>query len=202
MEAQDKKWVDLKNRRLQAWPSTLLVGTTLVKSPLPSFLIDPILPKFERLGLFRGDDTAAGGTGAGEGELMPNHVLVNEYLPGQGISPHEDGDVYHPVVATVTLGSHCVYNLYRKDEKRSLVARILQEPGSCLVTRGATYSAYLHGIDEVTVDRDLDRKSILNWHLLSHDGTQRESGMSREKRISLTYRHVKKVKALLQFGRK
>ena len=36
----------------------------------------------------------------------PNHVIMNEYLPGQGIMPHEDGPSYHPVVATISLGSH------------------------------------------------------------------------------------------------
>jgi alkylated DNA repair protein alkB family protein 6 len=34
-----------------------------------------------------------------------NHILVNEYLPGQGIMPHQDGPLYHPVVAILSLGS-------------------------------------------------------------------------------------------------
>ena len=32
----------------------------------------------------------------------PNHVLVNEYLPGQGIMPHTDGPLFHPTIATVS----------------------------------------------------------------------------------------------------
>ena len=62
----------------------------------------------------------------------PNHVLVNEYLPGQGIMPHTDGPLFHPTIATVlrfyspvqtkktrcltfvkvTLGSHSVLRLH------------------------------------------------------------------------------------------
>src|SRR5699024_11991713 len=42
----------------------------------------------------------------------PNHVLVNEYTPGQGIMPHEDGGAYYPTVATVSLGGAVVLDLY------------------------------------------------------------------------------------------
>ena len=33
-----------------------------------------------------------------------NHVLVNEYQPGQGIMAHTDGPAYSTVVATITTG--------------------------------------------------------------------------------------------------
>ena len=33
-----------------------------------------------------------------------NHVLVNEYKPGDGIMPHTDGPAYVPIVATITTG--------------------------------------------------------------------------------------------------
>ena len=42
----------------------------------------------------------------------PNHVLVNEYLPGQGIMPHTDGPAFFPMVSTVSLGSHTFLDLY------------------------------------------------------------------------------------------
>ncbi|KXJ18223.1 Alpha-ketoglutarate-dependent dioxygenase alkB-like 6 [Exaiptasia diaphana] len=48
----------------------------------------------------------------------PNHVLVNEYEPGQGIMPHEDGPLFYPVVSTINLGSHTVLNFYH--HKRDL----------------------------------------------------------------------------------
>lgn len=37
---------------------------------------------------------------------QPNHVLINEYNPGEGIMPHEDGDAYARIVATVSLGGY------------------------------------------------------------------------------------------------
>ena len=62
---------------------------------------------------------------------QPNHCLVNEYLPGQvrpessrshldeedfsaqGIMPHTDGPAFHPLITTLTLGSHALLDLYR-----------------------------------------------------------------------------------------
>merc|ERR1712194_208631 len=38
-------------------------------------------------------------------EVLPNHVLVNEYHPGQGILPHTDGPAYFSRTATLSLGS-------------------------------------------------------------------------------------------------
>lgn len=35
----------------------------------------------------------------------PNHILLNEYRDGQGIGPHKDGPLYHPMVAVLSLGS-------------------------------------------------------------------------------------------------
>ncbi|KAL0565701.1 hypothetical protein V5O48_016320 [Marasmius crinis-equi] len=43
----------------------------------------------------------------------PNHIILNEYLPGQGIMPHEDGPAYHPAVATISLGSHAIFHYYQ-----------------------------------------------------------------------------------------
>ena len=41
-------------------------------------------------------------------------MLVNEYLAGQGILPHEDGGAYWPVVGTVSLGGVVVLDVYEK----------------------------------------------------------------------------------------
>nr|XP_045368873.1 alpha-ketoglutarate-dependent dioxygenase alkB homolog 6 isoform X3 [Camelus bactrianus] len=46
------------------------------------------------------------------GGLPANHVLVNQYLPGEGIMPHEDGPLYYPTVSTISLGSHTMLDLY------------------------------------------------------------------------------------------
>jgi len=72
----------------------------------------------------------------GEGRNA-NHVLINEYLPGQGImvrcmtlnsiyltcflvltgsvasQPHKDGPLYFPTVTTLSLGCHTLLDFYK-----------------------------------------------------------------------------------------
>uniref|UniRef100_A0A8R1EQ77 Fe2OG dioxygenase domain-containing protein n=1 Tax=Caenorhabditis japonica TaxID=281687 RepID=A0A8R1EQ77_CAEJA len=45
-------------------------------------------------------------------EKPVNHVLVNEYTAGQGIMPHTDGPAFHRIVTTLTIGSHCLLDMY------------------------------------------------------------------------------------------
>ncbi|GMI95967.1 AlkB homolog 6 [Hibiscus trionum] len=91
-QAPVSKWKSLKNRRLQNWG-----GVVHEKGLLPQDL-PPWLAKItERI--------------CEESGLFPsaiNHVLINEYLPNQGIMPHQDGPAYYPVVAILSLGSPVV----------------------------------------------------------------------------------------------
>ena len=98
------RWTVLSHRRLLSLPSQL-TGTardTLIATPMPAFLSKIILDKFRQLGLFSDSPHGA-----------PNHCLVNEYQPGQGIMPHEDGPAYFPITATVSLASHTILNIYK-----------------------------------------------------------------------------------------
>ena len=110
------KWTILTHRRLQTHPSALTSNNTLLSAPLPQFL-ESLVPRMQTLGVW--DDAP---------HKRPNHVLVNEYNPGEGIMPHEDGAAYHPVVATVSLGAAIVLDIYEKGEERLKKFRILQEP--------------------------------------------------------------------------
>ena len=128
--------------------------------------------------------------------------------------PHEDGLVYYPVVATVSLGADIVLDIYPKknddecskeeeeeeEEEDKPKFRILQERRSLLVTRKKMYTDFLHGIAEVDVDHGLDRKGICNWDLLREETREMLSSTSgsgssrqRETRTSLTYRDVRNV---------
>lgn len=185
-----QKWTNLSHRRLLSLPSPLTGksrDTLLFSHSLPAYLTDGILPKFKELGVFNDSPHGA-----------PNHVLVNEYLPGQGIMPHEDGHAYYPVTATISLGSPTVLDVYSKpgpegkDSERKHW-RILQEPGSLLVTMGDCYTDTLHGIVETDVDEDLWEATIANWGLLQNKDHFREGRYIRETRVSLTYRDVRKV---------
>lgn len=132
--------------------------------------------------------------------------------------PHEDGDAYSPVVATISLSGALCLELTPHpsisvsksgdpkteggDEDRGGVEakkrwRILQEPRSLLVTTGVAYSALLHGIEPVERDEGLNEETVVNWELLGDDTKakiQEAGGVNeRSTRVSLTYRDVLKV---------
>ncbi|TDL26829.1 hypothetical protein BD410DRAFT_812647 [Rickenella mellea] len=169
--APKPKWKTLSNRRLQVWGGDVSANR-LIPQRLPPFLnsFPDIIGRLRETGAF---------ISSKHGE--PNHVIVNEYLPGQGIMPHEDGSSYHPVVATISLRSHTVFNYYRyqpqndvldvsfnsdtlEDRKRSSstqrgrpvdpqpVLSILLEPRSLVITTGSFYTEHLHGIEAVSED--------------------------------------------------
>lgn len=205
MSAPRPRWTQLSHRRLQTWPSALTKNNALLASPLPAWLRDPVVePRFNTLGIFNDSPHRA-----------PNHVLVNEYLPGQGIMPHEDGAAYYPIVATVSLGAPIVLNLYPKyagdTSSRTKEAepvnnqplyRILQERRSLLVTRDKMYTDLLHGIEETMRDEDLGPESICNWDLLRDKEAYSCGWLQRETRTSLTYRdvlHVAKIGNTMKF---
>ncbi|KAJ5408676.1 hypothetical protein N7509_002559 [Penicillium cosmopolitanum] len=196
------RWTHLSHRRLQTWPSALTKSNTLLESDLPPWLTSPIIePRFNSLGIFKSAPHGA-----------PNHVLINEYRPGQGIMPHEDGAAYHPLVATVSLGAPIVLDIYEKNanekhhaeqggegerdhahNSRKPQFRILQERRSLLITRDLLYTEFLHGIAETSRDDDLGPHSVCNWPLLREKDAFLIGGYDRQTRTSLTYRDVLKV---------
>jgi len=192
-----QRWINLSHRRLQAHPSTLTKNNTLLAASLPAYLINPIIPRFKELGIFENTP-----------HQQPNHVLINEYKPGEGIMPHEDGKAYASVVATVSLGAAVCLSLTPKSssdesdveekdhgEKWKVPTRILQEPRSLLITTGEAYESLLHGVDAVEIDECLNPETVANWSLLGDRTPFEEAGGRnvRETRISLTYRDVLKV---------
>ncbi len=95
--------------------------------------MDPISPRLRGIPISKSTFEAAEDHLFGQSPHQgPNHVLINEYQPGQGIMPHEDGAAYWPVVATVSLGAPIVLDIYGKDSDGRRHPqpqwRILQEP--------------------------------------------------------------------------
>ncbi|ORX96703.1 putative alpha-ketoglutarate-dependent dioxygenase ABH6-like protein [Basidiobolus meristosporus CBS 931.73] len=173
--APRQRWVQLRKRRLQSWGRG---GGTPSAEGMALEALEPWLTapfkRFERLGLFKDMGDA------------PNHVLINEYLAGQGIMPHEDGAFYHPTVATVSLGSHTILDFYPSQESLGAPEfSLLLEPRSLVVLTEDVYLRYKHGIAETTVD-DLSKKKVLN---LPYDMIP--CTLERTTRLSLTYRSVK-----------
>ncbi|KAI9720814.1 MAG: hypothetical protein M1812_002653 [Candelaria pacifica] len=127
--------------------------------------------------------------------------------------PHEDGNAYYPLVATVSLGAPVVLDLYRKDnaqdeeerkreeeeeeeeEKEGLRFRVLQEERSLLVLSEEIYERFLHGIGDLRVDEELrdGEGGIVNWGLVGEKERFEKGWWERGTRVSLTYRDVRKV---------
>ncbi|KAH8719182.1 hypothetical protein GQ44DRAFT_712656 [Phaeosphaeriaceae sp. PMI808] len=214
-----QRWTHLTHRRLQAHPSTLTKNNTLLASALPVYLTDPVVQRFSEFGIFNNTP-----------HQQPNHVLINEYKPGEGIMPHEDGGAYAPVVATISLSGSLCLDITSKpalaDEvstantevldctnsmtgKAKISARIFQEPRSLLITTGEGYKDLMHGIAAIHVDENLSADTVVNWSLLGDSQKIEDAGGRNERgvRVSLTYRDVLKVssaasKVLGGFGRK
>jgi alkylated DNA repair protein alkB family protein 6 len=192
------RWKQLSRRRLQTWPSDLHKDA-LLDSPLPKWLAEPVIPRLLSCPVSteaRHDDHIFSDSPHG----APNHVLINEYLPGQGIMPHKDGPAYHPVVCTVSLGASLCLDIYGSKEDGALEDeprwKVLQEPRSLLITAGELYTDYLHGIAEVKEYVNLSSSTVCNWDLLRSPNEIINGGFERQTRTSLTYRDVIKVSKL------
>lgn len=179
----------------------------MVLEPLPAWL-KALTERIDGLGLYPAGATA-------------NHVLINEYLSGQGIMPHEDGPLYYPTIATVSTGTHTLLNFYSKvkgsqdapgsaarDEdsgsaehkSRAPPFSLLLERNSLLILRSELYHM-LHGIEEVTEDV-IDPATIANYACCA-DPPPAGARLQRETRVSFTIRHVLKtvrLRGALLFG--
>ena len=195
--APKPRWKVLAHRRLQTYPSDL-TRDALLDSPLPAWLEEPIVSRLLSIPIQTRD--GASNIFSNSPHLAPNHVLINEYLPGQGIMPHRDGAAYYPVVCTVSLGASLCLDIYGNHEdgvrEKEPRWRILQEPRSLLITTGDLYADYLHGIADTTRDENLTPTTIANWSLLSCPENVQNCTNERKLRTSLTYRDVLKVSKL------
>ncbi len=107
----------------------------------------------------------------GHFDEVPTQLIVNEYLPGQGISPHVDSERHFgETIASLSLGSSCVM-VFQKLRTRLEIALLL-EPCSLLVLQGDARHRWRHCIKGRREDR--------------HAGELHARG----RRVSLTFRTV------------
>ena len=114
----------------------------------------------------------------------PNHVLINEYQPGEGIMPHTDGPAYDSRTATISLGgSDVIFKLWPRkkpssnyDDMHIAQEVILHGHGSLVLFTDDAYINHCHEISEGVLEERL-----------SSDGTLVKRGY----RISLTFRRKK-----------
>lgn len=191
-KAPKPKWTQLSGRRLQNWGGLPHPRGMLVEK-LPDWLLK-YSNRISALGAFAGKTA--------------NHVLVNEYKPGEGIMAHEDGPLYHPTVTTISLGSHTLLDFYRpiavteteepQTEESRYLFSLLVQPRSLLILQDQMYQHLLHGIRNTHQDTLTDKVANL-------DPTSSQLGdtLTRGTRVSLTIRHVPKVvRANLLLGRR
>ena len=94
-----------------------------------------------------------------------DQVIINEYMPGQGITSHIDCvPCFAGTICSLSLVSGCIMDLTYGDIKKSIPL----EPHSLLVLQGEARYKWKHGIAA--------RKS--------------DNGVKRQRRISLTFRKV------------
>ncbi len=104
-------------------------------------------------------------------EDVPDQVIVNEYLPGQGIAAHVDCEpCFGDIIASLSLGSGCTMEFTPLRMQEALNQRL--EPGSLLVLKGESRFEWKHGIPA--------RKS----------DEVGEAWVQRARRVSLTFRNV------------
>lgn len=155
-EVDASEWRDDLSRRVQHYGfkydyKARRVDHSMYVGPLPPFAVI-VGQKLVTLGLF---------------SELPDQLIVNEYQPGQGITPHIDCQpCFKDTIATVSLGS--VYTMDLSEPSTGELLEVDLELGSCLIFSGVARTQWKHGIRARKVDR----------------------GRVRERRVSLTFRNV------------
>ncbi|CAO0790449.1 unnamed protein product [Mucor circinelloides] len=100
----------------------------------------------------------------------PNHLLVNEYNPGQGIMPHVDAPaLFGAAILSLSLLSECIMKFTCEDQSIDI---ILPRRSLAILTGDARYK-FKHGISKDLIETT-------------------DSGIiiERDKRISFTFREI------------
>ena len=125
-------WQQLKTRRLQCWHDAPATPFQPWLRTLVEFLVSA--------GVFLPANA-------------PNHVLINDYMPLEGIMHHTDGPAYVNRVAILSLSSSCLMTFRPRLSAEELQTSsaidefsVLLRPRSLLVFTDAVYSDMMHGI--------------------------------------------------------
>jgi len=211
IDSYDDRWINLRRRRLQQYGGKPTPQGLVDPEPLPLFL-NQIIDCLMSYQLF-------------PTQYRPNHVLINEYLPFQGIFPHTDGPSYYPLVATISIGGDVIMRYQPRGSSTSILAEVILQSRSLVVTSEEAYTDYMHSIAEV--DTEIiggTGGKCINLHLLSpkdlSNDTELLSSSTKNnnntdtsgteyyqendllirspRRISLTIRHVPSLETRLQ----
>lgn len=106
---------------------------------------------------------------AGYFKSLPDQLIINEYMPGQGITPHIDCEpCFEDTIVSISLGSNCVMDFTNSLSQEKI--SMLLAPRSIVVLQGESRYNWTHGI----APRKTDKYKGYNYQ--------------RGRRISLTFR--------------
>ena len=115
------------------------------------------------------NDLALGLKNDGLCEEASDQVIINEYQPGQGISPHIDcEECFGPRIFSISLGGQVVMQLTQSGKTKT---EIFLAPRSLIILYSEARSVWRHSIPARLKDK----------------------GVERRVRISLTFRNVQKT---------
>ena len=159
VDAAVDQWRDDLSRRVQhyGWRydyKARAITPDMHIGVLPDWLADLAQKLYDETGMF---------------DRVPEQVIVNEYLPGQGIATHIDHPGFGPTVCTISLLDD--WEMDFSENWRDKSPALLQR-GSCVLLTGDARSVWQHGI--------APRKSEVS------DTGRRK----RNRRLSLTFRTV------------
>jgi alkylated DNA repair dioxygenase AlkB len=106
--------------------------------------------------------------------LQPDQVIINEYVPGEGIKPHKDRAYYENQICGVNLGSGCIMRFIRGKNEEVIDVEIPRR--SVYVMQDDARKKWKHAIPP--------RKKDYIEGNVKH----------RDRRVSITYRKVKPKK--------
>ena len=159
IDAAENEWLNDLSRRVQhyGWRydyKARAITPDMHIGALPDWLAQVAQKLYDETGLFN---------------RVPEQVIINEYLPGQGIATHIDHPGFGPTVCMVSLLDD--WEMDFSENWKDKTPALLQK-GSCVLLTDASRSVWQHGI--------APRKSELL------DGGRRP----RQRRLSMTFRTV------------
>lgn len=159
VEIDKLDWSSELKRRVQHYGykynyKSRTINSQMKSLPFPKWAIE-VAAKLEENAIFKS---------------LPDQLIINEYLPGQGISSHIDCEpCFSDIVVSISLNSTCIMKFSR--ENREDVDVILKPKSAIVLTEDARYK-WKHSIPSRKSD-DINGKKI-----------------KRSRRLSLTYRQV------------
>ncbi|KAI9476234.1 MAG: hypothetical protein EXX96DRAFT_576315 [Benjaminiella poitrasii] len=104
----------------------------------------------------------------------PNHLLINEYNPGQGIMPHVDAPtLFGSAILSLSLLSDCIMKFTSTINDDESVDVVLPRRSLAILSGDARYK-YKHGISKELIEKSTSEEIVIH----------------RKTRISFTFREI------------